>query len=758
MADGGFHTDATLLRLTLLENGFAPIPIKSPDHPDRRSAGKAPLLPDWQHVSVGTLTPDIVRSWRSRAKEQNTGLVCGLLVAVDIDAPVAHIAEQLLEKAFDVLGASPFLRIGRAPKLAILYRVAQPAEKLATRALYLADGTKLQVEILGAGQQLVGFGIHPDTGRSYHWPDASPLHQCFEDVPETTQQALEQFRLMAEGILLTAGAVPKKVDRRSASTDNPSRPRAETSKRNYPPPSRDEVEDALQAVPNTCDWEGWVSIGGAIYDALGESGREMFEAWSAQSPEHDADITTAKWDSFRTSKLNIRAAYLFKQARANGWRPRPASERAPDQEPPQQDKAQHGARANKTRKARADPNWISRCQTGHHDEPRPNLANALLALRCAPELQDLLTFDEMLRAPLLLRALPGRMPDGTYPRPVRDTDVSAIQEWLQLAGLEALSKDVTHQAVDACAAELRFHPVRDYLDGLVWDGQPRVGAWLKTYLGAVASAYSRAIGEMFMVAMVARIYEPGCKADYMLVLEGPQGGQKSAACSVLGDRWFSDALPDLRTSGKDVSQHLRGKWLIEVAEMSALDHAEAAALKAFLTRTVEQYRPSYGRRDVSEPRQCMFIGTTNKQVYLRDETGGRRFWPVKVGAVDIEALRRDRDQLFTEAVHLYRAGTRWWPDAEFEKLHIAPEQEARFEADAWEEAIEAYLATKVRVTILDVAQKALGLDVSRLGTQDQRRIAAVLSRLAWQRGKREGGARWWVPAAEHQAGATGHDA
>lgn len=389
------------------------------------------------------------------------------------------------------------------------------------------------------------------------------------------------------------------------------------------------------------------------------------------------------------------------------------------------------------------PDWLEMCLRDDRGQPIPNVANVLLALRADPAYSGKFAYNQMVCLPYLAQPL-GPQAEPFTPRPITDEDVTHVQERLQIAGLRRVSSEIMHQAVRCVAVERAYHPVRDYLNGLQWDKIPRLDTWLTDYLGAEMSEYHAGIGRMFLIAMVARIFKPGCKADYMMVLEGEQGAKKSTACAILGGEWYSDGMPDLKT-GKDVQMHLRGKWLLEIAELSALGKAENEMLKHFITRTTERFRPPFGRCEVIEPRQCLFVGTTNKSVYLSDETGGRRYWPVKIGEISIDDLAADRDQILAEAVHAFRHGAQWWPDASFEKFFIKPEQEARFEQDEWEGLIANHLIGRNKVTIHQVAHDCLFFENKKIGTADQRRIAKIMERLGWKRGtvRGTGGVRLW---------------
>jgi predicted P-loop ATPase len=405
-------------------------------------------------------------------------------------------------------------------------------------------------------------------------------------------------------------------------------------------------------------------------------------------------------------------------------------------------------RGRKKKEVELPQGWKAEWHIAETGTPLPNLFNVLVALRRYEHLRDVLAFDEMARLVSVKKNPPGMRLRRDCPRWIDDRDVIAIQEELQRLGLRRIAKATVQDAIDVRAAELPFHPVKDYLAGLEWDGTQRVRGWLGKYLGVEGNAYSDSIGEMFLIALVARAYQPGCKADYMLILEGPQGAQKSSACRVIAGEWFSDNLPDLsRGDAVRLSMHLRGKWLIEIAEMSSFNAAESHTLKEFLTQTEERYTPKYARNEVREPRQCLFIGSTNEGQYLKDATGGRRFWPVRVGIIDLEALAQDRDQLLAEAVHLYQEKRPWWPEREFESEHIAPEQASRMQEDVWSVAISEWLdgvgasssGRQHHCTVTQIATDALLIPIGRVTKREQMRINQIMTTLRWKPGRTKHG-------------------
>jgi predicted P-loop ATPase len=373
-------------------------------------------------------------------------------------------------------------------------------------------------------------------------------------------------------------------------------------------------------------------------------------------------------------------------------------------------------------------------------------ANVLQALRSAPDLFGLVRFNEFAQQVEFARCPPWHT---TMPVAWTDDDDVNLQAWLQVRGVDVRQRGVVADCVATVAKDRTVHPVREYLLGLQWDGRARLTHWLIDYLDAHGpAAYLETVGRRFLVQAVARILAPGCQADYTLVLEGVQGGGKSRTARALAVRpdWFTDSMPNLHD--KDAAIQLCGRWIVELAELAAIRRtADVEGVKAFLTRPVDVYRPPYARRAVPVPRSVVFIATTNQTQYLRDATGNRRFWPVRCGRIDLEALERDRDQLWAEAVSVYRSGEAWHLNAE-ETTHAAAEQDERRLVTELEGQVIEYLArlTSQQIHEVDmrtVLREACGLDASaadyveragRLGPL----VAEAMNLVGWQKARATG--------------------
>ena len=317
--------------------------------------------------------------------------------------------------------------------------------------------------------------------------------------------------------------------------------------------------------------------------------------------------------------------------------------------------------------------WKGGLMRSRAGEPRPLLANVMIALRQAPEWSGVLAYDEFAVQTVMAAPAPWeRKKPGWITRPWSEHDDLLTTSWLQEQGLGA-PVSIVQQGIEAVARDATFHPVREYLDGLAHDGVKRLQSWLTECLGAERNAYHAEVGAVMLIGAVARIYRPGCKNDLVPILEGKQGAKKSTAVRTLFAPWFSDELAEL--GSKDAALQTRGIWGLELSELDAMSRAEISRTKAFVSRTADRFRPPYGRRLIESPRTCVMWGTTNGDRYLKDETGGRRFLPVRVGRIDVERLQVDRDQLWAEALAAYQAGEPWWltdalilVDAEQEQL------------------------------------------------------------------------------------------
>lgn len=336
-----------------------------------------------------------------------------------------------------------------------------------------------------------------------------------------------------------------------------------------------------------------------------------------------------------------------------------------------------------------------------------------------------------------------------------DTDSCELAAWLQHPDRYrmSVSAELALQAVITVARRHRRHPIREYLRGLAWDGTPRIETMFLDLFGGEDKPFNRRSAQCFMVSAVSRVLwfdakQPfmGSKVDFMLVLEGLQGKQKTTALqSLFGANWYVETHES--PAGKDFYLVIQGCWGVEIAEMDSFSKADVTSVKAAITRRNDKFRAPYERMPRSYRRECVFVGTTNETEYLRDHTGGRRFLPVRVrddGDIDVAAIIALRDQLWAEAVAMFDAGFEWWklPD------DAAEEQEERYFGDSWEGRAARWLAFKAQgdnaypsrltcngkvdyTTTDELLTYAIGLDAARHDRPAQMRMAAIMKRLRW---------------------------
>jgi predicted P-loop ATPase len=376
-------------------------------------------------------------------------------------------------------------------------------------------------------------------------------------------------------------------------------------------------------------------------------------------------------------------------------------------------------------------------------KPRPLLANAIIALREAPEWHGVLAYNEFRRETTVESYPPWDAQVSAWvSRAWTDHDDILATDWLQKNDISVQSK-ITAQAVEVVARDKSFHPVHNYLSGIKWDGASRLDTWLSTCWGAEKTPYTAAVGRAMMIAAVARIDVPGCKVDTVPIFESDQGKMKSTAIKALFDPWFTDELADL--GSKDAAMQTRGVWGIEVSELDSMARADVSRIKAFITRTIDRFRPPYGSRLIESPRTCVFWGTTNSDNYLKDETGGRRFWPVKCAKINVILLREIRDQLWAEAVVAYDAGEPWWITTKEIVADAERHQRDRYIGDPWDDVVSNYLDLNSEVTVDEVLRNAIHMEIGRCGQLEMNRVARSLKALGCHRFqvRTTGGKRIW---------------
>jgi predicted P-loop ATPase len=379
----------------------------------------------------------------------------------------------------------------------------------------------------------------------------------------------------------------------------------------------------------------------------------------------------------------------------------------------------------------------------------------------------LVIFNEFTHQTLLTRPVPNPFtltprPEPahvTYPRLLTDIDVTSVAIYLQNRWSRQFRLSTTLEGLVWASRLQAYHPARDWLNSLEWDGKPRLDMWLCEVFDCSPDKYTKAVAAKTLIGACRRLRRPGCSFDYMLILEGRQQIGKSTAIQILfGEEWYTDNLP-ADIASKDAQLGLSGKWCVEFGELTQLLRSSPEALKAFISRKVDHYRPPFGKATVDVPRQSVLIGTTNRDDYLSDITGNRRYWPIRclLGAgyrnsfADLDWLKANRTQIWAEAAHREAQGETEWLDEEQVAATALFHQNARVVGDPWRSTVIGHAERNWPIAIVDILRDALQIEPKYQDKRQQMRVADLLREAGWryQQGRRR--PRKWIPGTADDA-------
>lgn len=680
------------------------------------SPGKHPMT---RHgVKDASTDLDVVARWWKRWPDANVGVATGGAVGVvlDVDGPAG---EKSLQELIALNGALPdtIEAVTGSGGRHILFEAPSIAIRNKVR---FAPGLDVRTD---GGYIVVTPSVHT-SGQDYTWK-RSPREAKHAAAPKWLTD------LMTED---------PQEERTRQQRQLPSHSRDDEK------PDADRVSSALEVLDPDCDHEMWRKVGMALHSWDASQGLEIWDAWSSKGSKYPGRKgIERKWRSFNGSGITEKTLFGF--ARDAGWKPAPTQRK--EQRSTSTQRKEERAQKREVREKKQVPfltkehrqALIWTTTNAGVTKPLNCVANAVIILAYDTRWGGIIARDTF--GHVTVKKSPPPWDDYDKPGeefvagdPWSDQDDTRASTWLHRNWQMKMGRDATREAVEIVAEQNAIHPVRAYLEALEWDAVPRLDVWLSEYVGAADNEYNRNVGRWWLISAVARIFMPGCKADHVIILEGEQGIRKSSALkAIAGEDWFTDTPFEL--GNKEGVLAMRGKWIIELAELDALGRAAASRAKAFFSSDSDRVRELWGRRYKDQKRQCVFAGTVNPEGggYLKDPTGARRYWPVRCGRIDLNAIRDDRDQLWAEAVVAFHKGDPWYPQNVAESSMLQAEQAERYQGDEWEDSILMWLRGQVdhsQVTLGEVLGDALRLPKGQWGRTEQMRAAACLQRLGFE--------------------------